>query len=161
MRYRAKHSLRMSRTPSVRHHAETVRPRPARRGTAMIVAIVCLLLITTICFSLVRHARLAVQQVDRQGWRAQAAWLAESGLLQAAARLQADPDFAGGEWTVDHVNDTPANGHIAVTVTPRDDNNGSRMISVTANFPVDDVDRVRTTRTLVVSSSAIDPPANN
>jgi len=120
----------------------------ARHGTAMIVAIVALMLISTICFSLVRWALAAQQQAERQHWQLQSMWLAESALSHAATRLRSDPNYPGDEWRTADLTDVPTASRVDVRVDADPQDDQRRIITVTADVPDDPTDRVRTQRTM-------------
>lgn len=146
-------------------HARDRRPCPAlgrrrrsrgpvassRRGTAMIVAIVALVLTTAICFSLVRITLAAAAQAERQQWRRQSVWLAESALAEVAARLPSDAGFAGDIWDL-RVPDAAGDleGRVEVKVTSSADSPQQRVVTATAEFPRHPTDRVRISRTLTL-----------
>ena len=58
-----------------------------RRGTILVMVIVCLVVATVVCGLLLKIAVLARESADAQHHRVQARWLAESGIERAAARL--------------------------------------------------------------------------
>lgn len=123
-----------------------------RTGTALIVAIVALVLVTAICFSLVRITLSAAEQAERQHWRRQSMWLADSALNQAAARLRIDAEFTGEVWELAVPGETgEVPGRIVVKVAPAPENPHERTITATAEFPLHATDRVRTTRTLTLA----------
>jgi hypothetical protein len=117
----------------------------------MIVVIVCVALAVTIMVSLTRMAVARQKRVRSQVWLLQARLLAESALERAAARLAADPKYAGETWAV------PAealDGRSAATVTievetlPEPANR--RLVRARADFPDQPEWRVRRTRQAVV-----------
>lgn len=129
-----------------------------RTGTALIVAIVALVLVTAICFSLVRITLSAAEQAERQHWRRQSMWLADSALIQAAARLHIDAEFTGEVWELALPGETgEVPGRVVVEIAEPPDNPQVRTITATAEFPLDATNRVRTTRTLAFLSA---PPTS-
>jgi hypothetical protein len=125
-----------------------------RTGTAMIVAIICLMLVSTICFALVRHAVLAQQQAQRREWQLQSAWLADSALLQAAAQLQRDATREDFRWQGEDLSGLPLPGRVEVVVQPGGEDPQERLLVATADYPDDPTDRVRTIRRRVMSLSS-------
>jgi Tfp pilus assembly protein PilX len=123
-----------------------------RRGTAIIIAIVALVLVSAICFSLVRITLSAVEQADRQQWRRQSLWLAESALAQAAEQFRSAADFSGDSWDVSLPDSSgELQGRIEWNVTPAGTNERERVITATAEFPRHPTDRVRISRTLTLN----------
>jgi hypothetical protein len=122
------------------------------------VAIICLTLMTATSVSLVRLALASHQQVEREHWRVQSAWLAESGLLRAVAQCRANADYAGEDWASTEIGPGRRGGLVTIKVAA-DPGDASRVvITATADFPADPTDRVRTTRTLTLSRHS-PPPA--
>jgi Tfp pilus assembly protein PilX len=123
-------------------------PGRNRAGTALIVAIVALVLVTSICFSLVRITLAATDQARRQQWRRQAMWLAESALAQAAERLHDDPAFSGEVWEIPLPGEAgEQQGRVEVDVSAASGSPQEMTITVTAEFPRHPNDLVRTTHT--------------
>jgi type II secretory pathway component PulK len=79
---------------------QTHSPRSQRRGSALVFAMIALLVSSLIGASLLRGSFLSMQQVKREQLHLQANWLAESGCRRAISRLQADPAYTGEEWIV-------------------------------------------------------------
>jgi hypothetical protein len=73
---------------------------PRRRGAVLLVAMVCFGVAAVAFTSLVRLAAAEQGALEAETWRLQAAWLAESGLERAAARLDADPGYQGETWRI-------------------------------------------------------------
>lgn len=114
----------------------------------MVVAIVALLLISTICFSLVRWALAATQQAERQQWRVQSVWLAESALSNATTRLRDDPDYAGQAWNSGEITGRMPSSRVRLQIKTDPNDKRRRIIDAIADVPDDPTDRVRTQRTL-------------
>ncbi len=91
---------------------------------------------TAIFFSVVRHAALQRQALRSQWQQAQAAWLAESAIERAAARLAAQPDYRGETWNVsaDELGGPDA-GVAVIRVESTAERPGRRTISVEADYP--------------------------
>ena len=73
----------------IRFHRRT----SSRRGAALIIAMIALLLVGVLGAQLARSAILQHDQVRHEEWQIQAEWLAESALDRAAATLESDPDY--------------------------------------------------------------------
>ncbi len=117
----------------------------------MIVAIICLTLTSAMAVSLVRLALVSHQQAERDGWRMQSVWLAESGLARAAARLRENAGYRGEQWTPSDIGAVGENGTVLITVAAAGDDHAKLTITATADFPDHPTDRVRTTRTLTIT----------
>ncbi|MCA9024719.1 MAG: pilus assembly PilX N-terminal domain-containing protein [Planctomycetaceae bacterium] len=140
--------IRHVQSPDRRLRISKAKPRPFthRRGAAMIVAVVCLTLLSAITISLVRLSLASQQQVERDQWRLQSAWLAESGLLRAVAHVEVGQPVESEHWTPTGIGPMAHAGRVTTTVTPDPDNEARLIVTVTADFPDHPTDRVRTTR---------------
>lgn len=148
--------------------ATTTGPRPiasahrrrARRGLVSAVALVTLLVVGLIGFALLRVAVARRGAVRAEERRLQASALAESALDRAAARLAADPAYAGETWEIP-AGDLGGRGtaRVVIRVGPAADAPG-RLISVQADYPADSTLRARRSRSLVVAAPMPDrnPP---
>ena len=123
-------------------------PTVARGGSAMIVAIVCLLLVTAISISLVKYAVAAHQRSERLGWQLQSAWLAESVLGRTAAKLRKSDGVSESSWMTEPLGPAQEIGRVQVTIRKDADDARALTVTVVADFPDDPTDRVRTTRTI-------------
>lgn len=122
-----------------------------RGGAVLVVALICLLLVTVLAASLTRTVLLQREQVIRDEWRLQAEWLADAGIDRAVARRNADPEYAGEEWRPEW-NDSGPLGDVRITLAGEESVDGELTvrISVTADVPPDTTDRARVQRTLEI-----------
>jgi type II secretory pathway component PulK len=77
-------------------HFRTNRPR----GLASVAVLIALIIIVMICSGLLKVAFARRATVKAEERRLQAAWLAESGLDRASARLRASGDYSGETWNI-------------------------------------------------------------
>ncbi len=132
------------------------RRRQNRRGTAMIIAVVCLTLLAALTVSLVRLALAAQQQVVREQWRLQSVWLAESALNRAAVQLDEGGEVATDDWTPTDIGPSALSGRVTIAVEA-DPNDETRLtLTATADFPDHPIDRVRTTRVRTLTRTTDD-----
>lgn len=75
--------------------------RRQRRGAALLMAIVCLMVMTALAVSLARSLVAQQRQLRLRGSQMQAFWLAESAVERARVRLDATPEYAGEDWHVE------------------------------------------------------------
>ena len=66
----------------------------------LIVLLVCLAVAAALIVGTVRIALVSHQATQTASWKAQARWLVESGVERAAAKLAADPAYAGETWNI-------------------------------------------------------------
>lgn len=74
------------------------RHRRTRSGAALIVALVALAVAGAVSMSMFKTALLRREHLQLAQRRAQADWLLHSAAQRAAARLAADPEYAGETW---------------------------------------------------------------
>jgi len=124
---------------------------PPRRGMILILVLVCLAVAAALIVVAVRRAVVVNRGAQLAGQNLQAAWLAESGLQRAAARLAADPEYSGETWSVPAAElDGRHAGKVAVTVRPAADSPRRRIVRVTAVFPDDPLFRTRQTKEIII-----------
>lgn len=119
-----------------------------RRGVAVIIVIAVLAM--TMAFAGVWARRIVMERraARRAEEQQQARWLAEAGVRRAAARLAADPAYAGEVWAIaaDEI-DRPADAEIELTVEPGDSADAPVTVVAKARYPRDEP-RVRSTKTI-------------
>jgi hypothetical protein len=71
-----------------------------QRGAILIVVLVCLAVAAAMSVVVVRQIAAERHVVQMNHRSLQALWLAEAGVERAAARLAADPKYAGETWTI-------------------------------------------------------------
>lgn len=114
-----------------------------RRGAVLLVAVVALMLVMSFMAMLVKTSLVQRNSIRAQGRDVQADWLAESGAERAAARLKADPTYAGETWTLSREDSGlrfPA--EIRIRVEPAADDDLRRSVRVIAVYPAN-VEQVR------------------
>ncbi len=143
----------MIRARTNRHDRNAPRPVP-RKGLTVVAVIVCLVVLLMLAGVLLKVAatrRLVARELER---KAQADWLAESGIGRALGRLAVDQAYKGETWNLTAADlDRPGSARdakpaasVAIKVEPSGDQ--SRTITVRADFPPNPPDRVRRTRRL-------------
>ncbi len=122
-----------------------------RRGAALVLAMVGLLLITLIFGTMLRLARDTRRVVVAEQRRLQAEWLAESALERAFARLALDPSYQGETWTIPaDVLGGPDGGTVLIEVATIDGKPAARTVRVQADYPSEASRRARQTRTATI-----------
>jgi type II secretory pathway component PulK len=112
------------------------RRRPIRRGVVLLVGIVCLAVAGALFLSLLRLSIAERHRVDTEGWHLQAAWIAESGIERAAARLQRDADYEGETWRMPaEVLGTEHGAAVRIEVERVADQPQQRTVRVEADYP--------------------------
>lgn len=122
-----------------------------RRGAAMVVALVIVGAVGLVSVGLMRalvqshrESRIAAQQQ-------QAHWLAESALARGAARLRAEPAYAGETWLPPASDPASPLGRAVIRIEPAaDSDEAQKTIVVEAFVPDHPQRRVRQARELTV-----------
>jgi len=123
------------------------------RAVISVAVLVCLLVMTLICGSLLRLVHSERMLVRNQERTLQADWLAESALERAALRLGDDPAYRGETWTLSAKElggSTP--GVVTIDVERLGDpaESNRRQVTVQADYPIDPPQRIRARRQAIV-----------
>jgi len=124
------------RVPVPHRPPPTWRPAKHRAGFILVVAIVCLAMASVVFLAVLRTALAEQDAMRTDAWLQQAGWLAESGIERAAARLAADPAYAGETWNIPA--DAFRGDDAAVVVIEVETPTGQparRVIRVRADYP--------------------------
>jgi hypothetical protein len=124
---------------------------PPRRGSILIIFLVCLLLLSLTVGVLVRATLLHRDHIRTALPQLQAEWMAHSAAELAATRLQADPGWSGDTWTIapDELSSDEA-AAVSVSVVPVPDDPQRRTLQITVDYPPDSPQRVRVQHTLLI-----------
>jgi hypothetical protein len=106
-----------------------------------VVVLVCLLIMTLICGTLLHMIQSQRALVRSEERRLQADWLADSGVERALARLSDDPGYRGETWALS-AQELGGSDAGVVTITV----DAPRLVIVQADYPVDPTLRVRSRR---------------
>src|SRR5687768_6312445 len=120
-----------------------------RGGTAMVIALVALIIVTLIAGILLRTTIALHRQSRAYERQLQAAWLADSAVARTAAQLTSNAEFQGETWTVDLA---PQGGHgvAVITVEAIDEQPRRRKIAIEARYPDDPIQRAIAIRNLIL-----------
>ena len=133
----------------MRPRTATSTVRQAHTGSVLVVALICLLLLTVLAASLTRTVILQREQVIRDEWQLQAEWLAESAVDRAVLQLQSTPDYEGEEWQPRLVEAGVPLGQVNIIIVREQSETESSLtrIDVTADVPSNTSQRARVQRT--------------
>lgn len=118
-----------------------------RRGVVLAVALVvfllCMAIVCTLLQGVINHER----QVRDHRQLDQAHWLADAGIDRAIAQVRQSDKYRGETWKVsaDDLGGI-SDGKVAITVQAVDEHPGELRILAQADYPDDDVHRVRQSR---------------
>lgn len=120
----------------------------SRRGAALIVALVTLLVVMLVAAALIRSMLVAHRQAELRQNELQAAWLAEAAVARAAAQLALQPDYKGETWTVAVGKGSSAIGVAEIRLEQSD---AKTKVIVLARYPDHPIKRVTARREYVLS----------
>ena len=111
-------------------------PRPVRRGAALVLALVCLLVVATLGVAVTRLLMDEHRQANRRQQQLQALWVAESAVQRAAVQLQTSLDYEGETWDIDAGSmGTRWPAQAVIRVEPVESHERLRRIVVQAHYP--------------------------
>jgi hypothetical protein len=118
-----------------------------RRGVVLAVALVVFLLCTAILCTLLQGVINHERQVRDHRQLDQARWLADAGIDRAIAQVRQSDRYRGETWNVsaEELGGVAA-GKVTITVEPNDQQPGELRLLAQADYPDDDVHRVRQSR---------------
>ena len=109
--------------------------RNARRGAVLVIVLACIAVASVLFMSLARAVSTERGSTRKQVWRLQAAWLAESGLQRAAARLADDADYAGETWNLTAEQLGLSDAAVVEIEVVETDTPNRRTVRVRADYP--------------------------
>jgi Tfp pilus assembly protein PilX len=123
-----------------------------RRGAALAIALVTLLVATLIAASVIRSSLAAHRQSLQLQDELQAQWLAECAIERAAVKLAADSDYAGETWQ-------PGPGAAEIVIKQTDKAASRVRIEVQARCPDEELRRALVRRAYEITLPAKTPPS--
>jgi Tfp pilus assembly protein PilV len=129
----------------------------------LLAVLVCVVLVSLIALTLIKLTLAQRSQVQRELWRTQADWLAESGLERAAAKLANNVDYAGETWSVSAEQiGGGRGGEVHIKVSPMDGQPQQRRVRVQAIFPAGTDQRASSSKQVTVAVRGVGTklPAN-
>jgi hypothetical protein len=138
-----------------RNKGKGASPCQRRRAAVLIVILVCFTVAAAVFVLVARQSVVAHRAAETQLWTAQAQWVAEAALERAAARLSADPSYAGETWSIPAAELSGADGAVArIHVEGVADRPNRRLLRVEADYPDAPVHRSRWTTQVVIDRPA-------
>ncbi len=123
--------------------------RSHRRGSAIVMTIIALLITTAICMSLTKTLTLRHARHEQQFWKHQAELLSQSALDRAVQQLKQSPDYTGETWSVTFNSQLVETG-VSVIKVENDPNQNIRIINIITHVPANDVHRSQSSLTAKV-----------
>lgn len=128
----------------------TATRRGARRGYTMIVVLVAMMIVTALAATWAQQAVGTHRSLEMRARQVQASWLAASGASRAAARLAADRSYVGETWRISAEELEGKDPAIVVIRVEQPGPPSQRTVEVVADYPDDEIHRVRERRHVVV-----------
>jgi Tfp pilus assembly protein PilX len=130
-----------------------------RRGAVLAVALIVFLLCTAILCTLLEGVIRHERQVRDHRQLDQAVWLADAGINRAVAQLRQTDTYRGETWKVAAEELGGAlGGKVTITVQPNDQQPGELRVLAQADYPDDDVHRVRQSRETTIHLKSPEKP---
>lgn len=101
-----------------------------RQGAALIMAIIALMICTSISLSMFKTTTLRQQHFVNRYWKLQTELIADSALERAAQQLTSDPNYTGETWTV-----TTNGEQGTATIQIIDSDQGRHQVKIVARYP--------------------------
>ena len=121
------------------------------KGVATVLLLVSLAVATMIFLSVLKLIAVQRQSVASQARQVQAAWLAESAVQRATARLSADAGYHGETWKISPQEIGSRDGAaIVIRVDEVPGKPDRRAVHVQADYPDDLYQRARQVRDAIV-----------
>lgn len=115
-------------------------PKQRRRGAALVLAMVCLLVVATISVALTRALLDEHRQAQRRQHQLQALWVADSAVQRAAAQLKSSTDYEGETWQIDkEAMGGKWSAEAVIQIEPVESHESLRRIVVHARYPKHDL----------------------
>lgn len=115
-----------------------------RRGLALLIVLAAVGLASALGMSLLKLTMAQRQQAEQGQFHAQACWLAESAVNEAAVKLQGDPKFTGRDWSVSAKElGGRHSASVTIEVKPVENSPQRRQVTVIADMPAESEQRAR------------------
>lgn len=126
-----------------------------RNGALLVVALVCVAVLSLLMLTLVRFVVQAQRQQQHEIRGVQADWLLEAGLARAASQRATRPDYAGEIWEIAGESaglERPA--RIEITLPSAGPTAEGTEVTVLVTYPTDTPQTHRRTRTVRLTAPA-------
>jgi type II secretory pathway component PulK len=126
--------------------------RPLRNGLALIAALACLLIVTSIIVSMLQSALSTRRHLRAERDRRQVELLVQAGADRAARLLASQPDFRGDTWNLSAEEIVGSGGGRVTTEVSTTDDAARFQLRVVAEYPTDRDFPVRRSHSIQLSS---------
>lgn len=127
-----------------------------RQGFALLAVMCCLIAVSFLVVNWLKAASFERERLRSAERRLQADWLAEAAIERAAAKLAKNESYSGETWKIAAADLGGADAAaVEIKVTSNSNRAVERTIKVSADFPVEALHRVRSTREIVVDIALV------
>lgn len=115
-----------------------------RRGTVVLVPMLCLILSLTIIGVLLKQTSIEHKQLKKEQYRLQSIWLTDAAAQRAAVKLGSQPDYHGELWRLlpeEIGGEFP--GEVSIEIDRNEKNKNLITIRTIASYPIKMTERVR------------------
>jgi hypothetical protein len=118
------------------HSLRSTKPS-CRPGTVVVAVMICLTVAMTLTGAWMKLLAVERREIRSQHARAQASWLAESGLQRAASRLRSNHEYRGEVWRLTTADLGGADdAEVLIHIEPVPQRPRRYTIEVQADYPV-------------------------
>ena len=129
------------------------------RGAVLAVVMVAILVILIIGTSMIRLGWLQRRQTTIEERRAQAQWLAESGLERAWAMLQKSADYQGETWKIPSAElGGRGDGVVTISIGPAPGKAGQFSVRAASEYPMNVTFSAQITKVVLMDRPATPQP---
>jgi Tfp pilus assembly protein PilV len=138
--------------------ASSPKGRGRRSGSGLVIALVTLLVVTSIMGSILHALLMELRQTRQTMNQVQAQWLADSAVERSAAQLSRNTEYPGERWTIERPPSAIRGGERRGSVEIKVDRTGDKELAevvVHANYPDDSRRRVSAERAISLPAKSI------
>jgi type II secretory pathway component PulK len=130
-----------------------IRKRP---GFALLAVMCCLIAVSFLVVNWLKTASFERDRLRAAERRLQADWLVEAAIERAAANLAKNENYSGETWKIAAADLGGADAAaVEIKVSSKSKRAEERTIRVSADFPVEPLHRVRSTKEIVVDIALV------
>lgn len=132
--------------------------KKSRSGIAILLVMVCMIVITSLVGTMLRHIAMNKRQSRQRMHAIQAFWLADSEIERAVLLLQEDPDFRNETRTVSPDSFDGKSAQLDIQISELPDDSTRLVISVLATYPHKSAFSVKARRQVRVKKATLNRP---
>jgi type II secretory pathway component PulK len=123
-----------------------------RKGVVLAAALIAFAVVTATLFAILKGVASQHHELQREMQVVQADYLADAGLQRALTQLQRDSSYHGETWRLSEDEfDGVTSGTVLIEVNRSSGNDAAITIRSQADYPNDEIHRIRKTREITIS----------